>query len=122
MSRPSPPYADISWAFSVAASSGSARYALHPNAPATIARLTPVLPAVPSVIIPPGASCPDVSQGCSYARQTIAALFYATFHFVEHILRNLQTQLPLHGWKREMTKQQLKGEVRGHVIEYGVDE
>mmetsp|Transcript_9077 Transcript_9077/g.22366 ORF Transcript_9077/g.22366 Transcript_9077/m.22366 type:complete len:313 (-) Transcript_9077:370-1308(-) len=53
------PYASISWHFSTAASSGRKRWALHPSARATMARLTPVLPAVPSVTTPPGIRRPD---------------------------------------------------------------
>jgi hypothetical protein len=41
-------------AFSMAASSGIAMKQRQPTAAATIAKLTPVLPAVPSVISPPG--------------------------------------------------------------------
>ena len=55
------PYDSMSLGFSVAASSGSMRCALHPSALATMARDTPVLPAVPSVTVPPRMSSPDSS-------------------------------------------------------------
>mmetsp|Transcript_9617 Transcript_9617/g.37539 ORF Transcript_9617/g.37539 Transcript_9617/m.37539 type:complete len:225 (-) Transcript_9617:243-917(-) len=55
------PNDSISRGFSIAASSGNAKCALHPSALATIASDTPVLPAVPSVTVPPSTSSPESS-------------------------------------------------------------
>jgi len=43
---------------------------LHPCAEATMARLTPVLPAVPSVMSPPGFSRPSCRASCTIRRAT----------------------------------------------------
>ena len=48
-------------AFSIAASSGMAMKHLHPTAELSMARLTPVLPAVPSVMRPPFFNLPDAN-------------------------------------------------------------
>ena len=47
--------------FSIAASSGRTTWHLQPCAMATIARLTAVLPALPSVTTPPTRRAPDFS-------------------------------------------------------------
>lgn len=53
------PYARMASAFSAAASLGIATKQRHPDAAATREREMPVLPALPSVMRPPGSSAPD---------------------------------------------------------------
>lgn len=48
----------------MAASSGITTWVLHPYAGAIVAMLMAVLPALPSVTIPPGRSWPD-SRACA---------------------------------------------------------